>query len=63
MQQYNKVIGEKLQEFVQHATYYVRHSVGRCEPLSRVFNATRDSVCVKIVQPVVRNQHEPSAFF
>ncbi|CAB3239034.1 unnamed protein product [Arctia plantaginis] len=52
LQHYGKIIAEKLNEFIKHATFYLRNNVGRCEPISRVFNSTRDSFCVKVVQPI-----------
>lgn len=48
-----KEISEMISQYIGHAENRVKNEIGRCEPVSRAYNHTVNSVCNDIVQPYV----------
>ncbi|XP_068631575.1 prominin-like protein isoform X4 [Battus philenor] len=51
-QEFASAVSEQLQRYAQRVQHAARHEVGRCGPVSRAFNATRDAVCRAVLLPV-----------
>ncbi|XP_022122053.2 prominin-like protein isoform X1 [Pieris rapae] len=49
--EFAEVVGARLQEYLSLVAAAAHTKVGRCEPLSNAFNATRDSVCRAVLMP------------
>ncbi|KAH9645250.1 hypothetical protein HF086_012128 [Spodoptera exigua] len=46
-----EAIARKLEQYAARLEAGARRGVGRCGPLSRAYNATRDAACRKLLQP------------
>ena len=53
MKSFINEISEMIAQYIGHAEHRVRNEIGRCEPVSRAYNHTVDSLCNDIVQPYV----------
>ncbi|XP_047994956.1 prominin-like protein isoform X1 [Leguminivora glycinivorella] len=52
IQDFAKVVAQRLNEYLDMVIYAAEHEVGYCAPMSNAFNATRDAACKKILMPV-----------
>ncbi|XP_063618693.1 prominin-like protein [Cydia splendana] len=52
IQDFAKVVAQRLNEYLDMVTHAAEHEVGCCAPMSNAFNATRDAACKKILMPV-----------
>lgn len=44
-------ISSMISQYIQHVQYRIKYEIGRCEPVSRAFNHTVESLCDDIVLP------------
>ncbi|XP_063381035.1 prominin-like protein isoform X2 [Cydia fagiglandana] len=52
IQDFAKVVAQRLNEYLDMVLHAAEHEVGFCAPMSNAFNATRDAACKKILMPV-----------
>ncbi|XP_061712889.1 prominin-like protein isoform X2 [Cydia pomonella] len=52
IQDFAKVVAQRLNEYLDMVSHAAEHDVGYCAPVSNAFNATRDAACKKILMPV-----------
>ncbi|CAG5032407.1 unnamed protein product [Parnassius apollo] len=50
-QEFAAAVSEQLQLYGRRVQHAARHELGRCAPLSRAFNSTRDALCRALLMP------------